>query len=98
MFYQMDHIWEAPSKLKKTLALIFLMILAIILRQDFLKTLYVISYLFIKTMNLGSNITYTLSLVLHGSDDHKKSIEGLVRFESNFYINMAFWIDELLLK
>ena len=48
-------------------------------------------------MNLGSNITYTLSLVLHGSDDHKKSIEGLVRFESNFYINMAFWMDELLL-
>ena len=38
----MDHIWEAPSKLKKTLALIFLKILAIILRQDFLKTLYTV--------------------------------------------------------
>ena len=37
----MDHIWEAPSRLKKTLALIFLKILAIILRQDFLKTLYI---------------------------------------------------------
>ena len=51
----MDHIWEAPSRLKKTLALIFLKILAIILRQDFLKTLYIhkfniiIHYLFILT-------------------------------------------------
>ena len=41
--------------------------------------------------------TYTLSLVLHGRDDHKKSIEGLSRFESNFYITMAFLMDELLL-
>ena len=38
----MDHIWEAPSRLKKTLALIFLKILAFILRQDFLRTLYVV--------------------------------------------------------
>ena len=38
----MDHIWEAPSRLKKTLALIFLKILAIILRQDFLRTLYIL--------------------------------------------------------
>ena len=36
----MDHIWEAPSRLKKTLAHIFFKKLAIILRQDFLKTLY----------------------------------------------------------
>ena len=40
LFYQMDHIWWAPSRLKKTLALIFLEKLAILLRQDFLKTLY----------------------------------------------------------
>ena len=39
--YQMDHIWEAPSGLKKSLALIFLKKSAIILRQDFLKTLYI---------------------------------------------------------
>ena len=37
----MDHIWEAPSKFKKSEALIFLKKLAIILRQDFFKTLYV---------------------------------------------------------
>ena len=37
----MDHIWEAPSRLKKTMALIFSKKLAIILRQDFLKTLYI---------------------------------------------------------
>ena len=37
----MNHIWEAPSMLKKTLAHIFFKKLAIILRQDFLKTLYV---------------------------------------------------------
>ena len=36
----MDHIWGAPSSFKKSLALIFLEKLAIILRQDFLKTLY----------------------------------------------------------
>ena len=41
IFYQMDHIWWAPSRLKKTYALIFLEKLAILLRQDFLKTLYV---------------------------------------------------------
>ena len=40
IFYQMDHIWWAPSGLKKTFALIFLEKLAILLRQDFLKTLY----------------------------------------------------------
>ena len=40
----MDHIWEAPSRLKKTLALIFLKILAIILRQDFLRTLYLVLF------------------------------------------------------
>ena len=39
IFYQMDHIWWAPSRLKKTFALIFLEKLAILLRQDFLKTL-----------------------------------------------------------
>ena len=39
--YQMDHIWEAPSVLIKSLALIFLKKSAFILRQDFLKTLYV---------------------------------------------------------
>ena len=37
--YQMDHIWVAPSLLKEALLLIFLEKLAIILRQDFLKTL-----------------------------------------------------------
>ena len=37
----MDHIWGAPSRLKKLLAPIFLKKLAIILRQDFLRTLYV---------------------------------------------------------
>ena len=31
----MDHIWEAPSRLKKSLAPIFLKKLAITLRQDF---------------------------------------------------------------
>ena len=36
----MDHIWWAPSRLKKTFALIFLEKLAILLQQDFLKTLY----------------------------------------------------------
>ena len=36
----MDHIWEAPSVLIKSLALIFLKKSAFILRQDFLKTLY----------------------------------------------------------
>ena len=36
----MDHIWGAPCGLKKSLALIFLMKSAIILRQEFLKTLY----------------------------------------------------------
>ena len=40
IFYQMDDIWWAPSRLKKTFALIFLEILAVLLRQDFLKTLY----------------------------------------------------------
>ena len=40
MSYQMDHIWEAPSRLEKSQALIFLKKSAIILRQDFLKTLY----------------------------------------------------------
>ena len=40
----MDHIWEAPSELKKSLALIFLKKSAIILQQDFLKTLYVLFY------------------------------------------------------
>ena len=39
IFYQMDNIWEAPSRLKKSQALIFLKKSAIILRQDFLKTL-----------------------------------------------------------
>ena len=39
MFCQIDHIWWAPSRLKKTCALIFLEKLAILLRQDFLKTL-----------------------------------------------------------
>ena len=38
--YQMDHIWGARSGLKKSLALLFLKKSAIILRQDFLKTLY----------------------------------------------------------
>ena len=38
MFCQMDHIWWAPSRLKKTFALIFLEKLANLLRQDFLKT------------------------------------------------------------
>ena len=38
----MDHIWGAPSSLKKLLAPIFLKKLAIILRQDFLRTLYVV--------------------------------------------------------
>ena len=37
----MDHIWGAPSRLKKLLALIFLKKLSIVLRQEFLKTLYV---------------------------------------------------------
>ena len=36
----MDHIWGAPSRLKKLLALIFLKKLSIVLRQEFLKTLY----------------------------------------------------------
>ena len=36
----MDHIWEALNRLQKSLTLIFLKKLAIILRQDFLKTLY----------------------------------------------------------
>ena len=36
----MDHIWGARSGLKKSLALLFLKNSAIILRQDFLKTLY----------------------------------------------------------
>ena len=40
IFYQMDHIWWALSRLKKMLALIFLEKLAILLWQDFLKTLY----------------------------------------------------------
>ena len=39
IFYQMDDIWWAPSRLKKTFALIFLEILVVLLRQDFLKTL-----------------------------------------------------------
>ena len=39
LFSQMDHIWEAPSGLKRSLALIFLKKSAIILRQEFLKTL-----------------------------------------------------------
>ena len=38
----MDHIWGAPSRLKKLLALIFLKKLSIVLRQEFLKTLYMI--------------------------------------------------------
>ena len=37
----MDHIWEAPSRLKKLLVFLFLKKLAIILRQDFLRTLYI---------------------------------------------------------
>ena len=37
----MDHIWGAPSRLKKLLALIFLKKLSIVLHQEFLKTLYV---------------------------------------------------------
>ena len=45
IFYQMDHIWEALSRLKKSQALICLKKSAIILRQDFLKTLYVKSTL-----------------------------------------------------
>ena len=38
----MDHIWEALNRLKKSLTLKFLKKLAIILRQDFLKTLYIL--------------------------------------------------------
>ena len=37
----MDHILGARSGLKKSLALLFLKKSAIILRQDFLKTLYI---------------------------------------------------------
>ena len=45
IFYQMDHIWWAPSRLKKIFALIFLEKLAILLRQDFLKTLYLMFHI-----------------------------------------------------
>ena len=38
----MDHMWEAP---KKSLAPIFLKKLAIILRQDFLRTLYMAGHI-----------------------------------------------------
>ena len=38
----MDHIWGAPSRLKKSLALIFLKKSAFILRQEFLNTLYIV--------------------------------------------------------
>ena len=44
----MDHIWEAPSRFKKSQALIFLKKLAIILRQDFLMTLYVFEQGFLR--------------------------------------------------
>ena len=53
IFYQMDHIWWAPSRLKKTFALIFLEKLAILLQQDFLKTLY---------LHFTYTNTYTLTI------------------------------------
>ena len=56
----MDHMWEAPSRLKKSLSPIILKKLAIILRQDFLRTLYnmsampIISFIRIRKSNCWS--------------------------------------------
>ena len=52
----MDHMWEAPSRLKNSLSPIILKKLAIILRQDFLRTLYIseIMLLLIVSIDLKS--------------------------------------------
>ena len=51
--YQMDHIWWALRSLKKTFALMFLEKWAILLQQDFLKTLY---------LHFTYTNTYTLTI------------------------------------
>ena len=72
IFYQMDHIWWAPNRLKKTFALIFLEKLAILLQQDFLKTLYVVTCAHSKACNprgKGTDFLTATSATVSGARD-----------------------------
>ena len=86
----MDHIWGAPSRLKKSLSPIFLKKLAIILRQDFLRTLYIILATkpgdrILVAVSGGESSVSLLHMLQQGvTADHKKLL----------FTPLVLWIDE----